>query len=155
MLNKGDMNRFIDTRELKVLIFIPLLVYFFYAIAEVFFWIAVFDFMYTNNFTEAEMDEAIISSPLVIGGLLLIIGFFNTLTAYLVAGYLKGTFLKSAVLTIIVVEVIDLLVIYVLPSDDSVFPLWRDMVFFAVGWGAIVLGAWAACCKRERQAKLS
>ncbi|TMP25959.1 hypothetical protein CWB99_20315 [Pseudoalteromonas rubra] len=104
---KGHMNRFIDFRELKVLIFIPLLVYFFYAIAEVFFWIAAFDFMYTNNFTDAEMDEAIISSPLVIGVLLFILGFFNMLTAYLVAGYLKGNFVKSAVLIIIVVEVID------------------------------------------------
>ncbi|KNC67800.1 hypothetical protein [Pseudoalteromonas ardens] len=149
------MNRFIDSTELKVLIFIPLLVYFFYAIAGVFFWIAAYDFMYTNNFTDAEMDEAIISSPLIIGVLLFIHGFFNMLTAYLVAGYLKGNFVKSAVSTIIVVEVIDVLVMYVLPADDIVYPLWQELVFFAVGWGAIVLGAWAACYKRDRQAKLS
>ncbi|MCO7187195.1 MULTISPECIES: hypothetical protein [unclassified Pseudoalteromonas] len=149
------MNNFTDFREFKALVFISLLVYFLYAIAEVFVWIAVFDFMYTNDFTDAEMDEAIIRSPVVIGALLFIVGFFNALTAYFVAGYLKGNFVKSAVLTIMVVEMIDLLVVYFLPVDDIVFPVWRNIIFFTVGWGAIVLGAWAACYKRERQAKLS
>jgi hypothetical protein len=147
------MSKFITFRELKGLILIPLLIYFFYAITEFFFMIAAFDFMFTNNFTEAEMEDALVNSTFILTASLIIIAFYNTLTGYFVANYLKNNLLKISILTIISVEIIDHIVNYVLPADDTVYPLWQDILYYIVEWGAILLGAWVASRRLNKPIK--
>ena len=147
------MSNFITFRELKGLILIPLLIFFFYAVTEFFFWIAAFDFMFTNNFTEAEMEDALVNSTFILTVSLIIIAFYNTLTGYFVANYLKDNLLKISILTIVSVEIIDHIVNYLLPADDTVYPLWQDVLYYSVEWGAILLGAWVVSRRLNKPLK--
>lgn len=147
------MSKFITFRELKGLILIPLLIFFFYSITEIFFWIAAFDFMYTNNFTEAEIDDALVNSTFILVASLTIIAFFNTLTGYFVANFIKENLLKISILTIVFVEIIDNIVNYILPADDTVHPLWQDVLYYSVEWGAILFGAWVVSRRLNKPQK--
>lgn len=135
-------STFITVKELKGLVLIPLFMFFFYAITELFFWVAAYDFMFSNGFTDAQMDDATTNSPIILGFTLFIIGFFNTATGYLVARYIKENLLKIALLTIVSLEVMSLLVGFILPADKNTNPTWQNILYYFVEWGAVLLGTW-------------
>lgn len=136
------MNRFITIKELKGIIFIPLLFFFFYVITETILYIAAFEFMYTNNFTESEIDDALVNSTILITISLIIITFYNTLTGYFVARYLKVNLIKISILTIISLELINSIVLYFLPKDDLTKPVWQDFLYYGISWTAVLFGTW-------------
>ena len=147
------MNNLITFRELKGLILIPLLIFFFYAVTEFFFLITALDFMYTNNFSEAEMSDALVNSTFLLTVSLSIAAFYNALTGYFVANHLKENLVKISIITIVSVELIDNIVNYLLPDDETIYPLWQDILSYGVEWGAILLGAWVVSRRHNKPNK--